>query len=87
MKCIDCKYFEQSWGVQFCQKSKRPKRIIHGDELKDVPCIKVETIDEIIIKYYPQYIKYIKRKENMEQNIGNYCPNCGAEMEESEVLE
>ena len=65
MKCIDCKYFEQSWNVQFCNKSKKPKRIIHGDELKDVPCIKVETIDEIIEKYYPQYKKYIRSKNEI----------------------
>ena len=66
MKCIDCKYFEQSWGVQFCNKSKKPKRIIHGDELKDVPCIKVETIDKIIEKYYPQYKKYLKKGKHYE---------------------
>lgn len=63
MRCIDCPYFKRIHGAQFCLRNKKHRRISLGDELKDVPCTKVESIDEIIEKYYPQYIKYIKRKE------------------------
>lgn len=61
MKCIDCKYFKTTYNNQFCERYKKIKRIVHGDEIKDVPCFKVETIDEITEKYYPQYKKYLKK--------------------------
>ena len=65
MRCIDCSYFKRIYGTHFCLRNKKHKRIKLGDELKDVPCFKVESIDEIIEKYYPQHIKYIKRKEKI----------------------
>lgn len=64
MKCIDCEYFKTRWGTQFCKHNKdwhKHKRIMYGDELKDVPCTKVETVEQIIKKYYPQLIKYLKK--------------------------
>lgn len=66
MRCVDCEYFKTKQGTQFCEHNKdwhKHKRIMHGDEIKDVPCFKVETIKEITEKYYPQYKKYLKKGE------------------------
>ena len=56
MKCIDCKYYSVLDDKNWCDfDKKKPKRIKHDDEIKDVPCIKLGerkvermTIDEAI---------------------------------------
>lgn len=99
MKCIDCKYFKTKQGTQFCEYDKdwhKHKRIMHGDEIKDIPCTKVETIDEIVEKYYPQYKKYLKeifkerknmkQKEILEQSIHKSVDKCIDKIFESKYL-
>jgi hypothetical protein len=42
MRCIDCVYFQRNEldGSPWCEAWRRSKRIVPGDEVKDLPCSK-----------------------------------------------
>lgn len=52
MRCIDCNNYQYLYGTHYCNANpKRPKRIVHCDELKDVFCDKINEPIEKLMEY------------------------------------
>lgn len=52
MRCIDCNNYQYKYETHYCNANpKKPKRIMCGDELKDVFCDKIDEPIEKLMEY------------------------------------